>query len=169
MTDPFHRRINEMQPKLYAVIIAGLGILAIVLQTHAFAADDTSDKKIKATATATKLGADGKQTVTISLEIEKGWYIYANPLNTNTDVLDGNETRLSVKSKDKVVASVKYPAGKRKKDGRLEYDIYQDRIEIKAEVQRTAGDSGPLQISIDVNTCRKGECLLPGTVKLTVP
>jgi DsbC/DsbD-like thiol-disulfide interchange protein len=158
-----------MQPKLYAVAIAGLAIVAIVGQTFVFAADDTSDKKIKATSTATKLGGDGKQTVTITLEVEKGWYIYANPLNANTDVLDGNETRVSVKSKDKLMASVKYPAGKRKKDGRLEYDIYQDRIEIKAEVQRKAGDTGPLQISIDVNTCRKGECLLPGTIKLTVP
>lgn len=132
-------------------------------------AGDKSDSKIKAMATASKLGADGKQTVTITLEIEKGWYIYANPMNSNTDVLEGNETRVAVKTKDKVKASVKYPAGKQKKDGKYQYDIYEDRIVIQAEVQRAAGDTGPLQVSIDVNTCKKNVCLLPGTVMLTVP
>jgi DsbC/DsbD-like thiol-disulfide interchange protein len=132
-------------------------------------AGEKSDSKIKATATTSKLGADGKQTVTITLEIEQPWYIYANPMNANTDVFDGNQTVVSVKAKDKVKASVKYPAGKQKKDGKYEYDIYEGKIVIQAEVQRAVGDAGPLQISIAVNTCKKNVCLLPGTVLLTVP
>jgi len=136
--------------------------------THA-SAGEKSDSKIKASASASKPGADGKQTVTIPLEIEQGWYIYANPMNANTDVLEGNETVATFKTKDKVKASVKYPAGNQKKDGKYAYDIYEGKIVIQAEVQRAVGDAGPLHVSIAVNTCRKGECLLPGTVMLTVP
>ncbi len=150
-------------PILIASTIVCLGVMASA------PAGEKSDAKIKASASASKLGADGKQTVTITLEIEKGWYIYANPMNANTDILDGNETVVAFKIKDKVKASVKYPAGKQKKDGKYEYDIYEGKIVIQAEVQRPAGDAGPLQVSIAVNTCRKGECLLPATVMLTVP
>jgi DsbC/DsbD-like thiol-disulfide interchange protein len=155
--------------KQLPLVFALFACLALTGFARAVSGDDTSDKKIKATAAATKLGADGKQTVTITLDIEKGWYIYANPIKTNTEVLENNQTKVVIKSKDKVKASVKYPAGKQKKDGRYEFDIYEGKIVIEAEVQRTAGDTAPLQISIDVNTCRKNECLLPGTVMLTVP
>jgi DsbC/DsbD-like thiol-disulfide interchange protein len=152
--------------------------LSVVLLSLAFAcfdfvahtsAGEKSESKIKATASASKLGADGKQTVTITLDIEKGWYIYANPMKANTDAFDGNETRVAVKGKEKINASVKYPAGTPKKDGKYEYNIYEGRIVIQAELQRAAGDTGPLQISIDVNTCKKNVCLLPGTVTLKVP
>jgi DsbC/DsbD-like thiol-disulfide interchange protein len=132
-------------------------------------AGEKSESKIKATATASKLGADGKQTVTITVEVEKGWYIYANPMKANTNVLDGNETVLSIKGKDKIKAAIKYPAGAKHKEGKQEYDVYEGKIVIQAELQRPAGDTGPLQISIDVNTCKKNVCLLPGTVMLTVP
>ena len=154
------------RPSIIA-LIAGLA-LAAMATAHA---GEKSDAKIKATATAKKAGADGLQTVTITLEIDKGWYIYANPINANSDVFDGNQTRVAFtnKDKEKIKANVKYPAGKQKKDGKYEFDVYQDRIVIQAEVQRKLGDTRTLQISIDVNTCRKGECLLPGTVILSVP
>ena len=51
----------------------------------------------------------------------------------------------------------------------MKIKIYEDKVTIEANVTRTMGDSSPLQISIDVNSCNKGTCLLPGTVKLTVP
>ena len=35
---------------------------------------------VKVDATATKIDADGKQIVTVTLDIEKNWYIYANPV-----------------------------------------------------------------------------------------
>ncbi len=148
--------------------------LSVILIASALAcipaqAGEKSDSKIKAAATASKLGADGQQTVTITLEVEKGWYIYANPMNANTKAYDGNETVLSIKGKDKIKTAIKYPAGSKHKDGKYEYDVYEGKIAIQAEVQRAVGDTGPLQISIDVNTCKKGVCLLPGTVMLTVP
>jgi len=129
-----------------------------------------SDSKVKATATATKI-ENGKQTVTITLDIEKGWYLYANPVGAED--FEGNKTNVSIKAKDKVQAKVKYPEGtpKVEKIGKeeIKISIYEDKVTIQAEVARVKGDTSPLQISIDVNSCNKGTCLPPGTVKLMVP
>jgi Disulphide bond corrector protein DsbC len=102
--------VNSMR-----LLVILLSVAFCVVQANA---GEKSDSKIKATATASKIGADGKQTVTITLDVEKGWYIYANPMKANTNVLDGNETVLTVKSKDKIQAAIKYPAGAKHKDGK---------------------------------------------------
>lgn len=150
-------------------LFTGLAMsLALMLPAEA---GQKSDSKVKATAKATKAGDDGKQTVTITIDIEKGWYIYANPVGAED--FEGNKTRVSINAKEKVVASVKYPEGKVKTEklGKEEVKlrIYEDKVTIQALVTRTMGDTSPLQISIDVNSCNKGTCLPPGTVKLTVP
>lgn len=157
------RELTARQPLL---IMGAFCVMCIGLPALAGGGSET---KVLATAQASKLGADGKQTVTIQLTVEKGWYVYANPLKANTDVLDGNETRVAVKSKNKIDTTIKYPAGKQKAEGKYTYDIYEGNVVIEAQLQRGAGDVGPLQISIDVSACRKGECLLPATLKLTVP
>ena len=64
---------------------------------------------------------------------------------------------------------MKYPKGKQKVDGKYQFDVYVDRVVIEATVMRPVGDATPLRISIDVNACRKNECLLSGTVVLTIP
>lgn len=158
-----------MRPQIFGGLLAGLTLIGVALTLHsdATAGGVKSDSKVKATATATKPVADGKQTVTITLEIEKGWYIYANPVGDED--FEGNKTRVNIKAKDKVMANVAYPTGKVKVDGKFKFNIYEDKVTIQAVVFRTAGDSSPLQLSIDVNSCNKGTCLLPGVVKLTVP
>jgi DsbC/DsbD-like thiol-disulfide interchange protein len=131
-------------------------------------AGEKSDAKIKATAKASKLGADGKQTVTITIDIEKDWYIYANPVKSED--FEDNKTRVTIKAKEKVDADMLYPTGKVKEYGKIKMNIYEKSVVIEALVKRAAGDTSPLQISIDVNSCsQKGVCLQPGTVKLTVP
>ncbi len=50
-------------------------------------AEKTSADVVKATATADKPDADGKQTVTITLNIEKPWHLYANPVEVK-ELLD---------------------------------------------------------------------------------
>jgi len=142
-----------------------LATLALVLPVMA---GEKSDAKVKATAKASKIGADGKQTVTITIDIDKDWYIYANPVNAED--FEDNKTRVTIKAKEKVEAEVVYPAGKVKVAGKIKTNIYEKSVVIQAIVKRAAGDTSPLQVSIDVNSCsQKGVCLLPGTVKLTVP
>ncbi len=144
-----------------------LALLALILPVHA--AGEKSDSKVKAKATAGKIGADGKQNVTITIDIDKDWYIYANPVKAED--FEDNKTRVTIKSKQKLEqVAVVYPTGKEKAVGKIKMNIYEKSVTIEAQVKRASGDTGPLQVNIDVNSCsQKGICLLPGTVKLTVP
>ena len=144
-------------------------LLAFVLLTAAVRVDagGKSDSKVKATATATKPDVDGKQTVTITLEIEKGFWLFANPVNH--DLLEDAETKVKVTAKEKLKAYVKYPAGTRKKDGRYSYDIYEGVVKIEAHVVRTKGDSSPLNVNVTVHAFSNVACFIPATIKLTVP
>src|SRR5947209_1696163 len=62
---------------------------------------------VKAKAAADKPGADGRQAVTLTLSMDKDWYIYANPVG-NADFED-NQTvvKFTVKGKP-VEAKVDY-------------------------------------------------------------
>jgi hypothetical protein len=139
-----------------------------------------SDTKVEASVSATKPDKDGKQTVTITLEVAKEWYLYANPTNHNeaAEQVAPNRTHVAFKSKGKVDAKVKYPAGKVKTEivgkEKLRFNIYQDKVTITADVQRGA-NSGDLEAIIEVNACRINEkgmtatCLEQGKIVLKVP
>jgi DsbC/DsbD-like thiol-disulfide interchange protein len=158
--------------QLYGSLFAGLTFLGASLAWDAEAGSgklEKSDSKVKATATATKAGADGKQTVTITLEVVKGWHLYANPVNHNNEFLDGNQTTVKIAAKEKIKLTVKYPAGKTITDKKEKYDVYDGVVKIQADVVRTMGDSSPLEITIAVSACDNKVCLQPGTLKLRVP
>ncbi len=150
-------------------ILIALLAVSIAVQADAGGKLEKSDSKVKATATAGKISADGKQTVTITLDVAKGWHLYANPVNHNNDFLNGNKTIVKIAAKEKVQFNVKYPVGKTKVDDKEKYDVYAGVVKIQADVVRMMGDSSPLEISIVVSACDDKVCLDKGTVKLTVP
>src|SRR5262245_59842955 len=115
--------------------------LILALGAAALAQGKKSDSVVKAKATAAKLGDDGKQTVTITLEIDPKYYIYANPVGL--DDFKEAETAVSVTSKTRPASfEVKYPAGETKKDKDVgDYKVYTGTVTIKAEVQRAKGDT----------------------------
>jgi DsbC/DsbD-like thiol-disulfide interchange protein len=145
-----------------AVLLACLALLAA-------APARKSDAVVKITPTATKPDADGNQVLTLELDVEKGWHLYANPVG-NEDLAD-SQVSVSVTAKEKPESvKVEYPEGKLKKDATLgDYKIYEDKVTIKAQVRRAKGDTGPLDVSVKLQACDKGSCLLPATVKLSVP
>ncbi len=141
--------------------------LALLSAAPAFAAPLKSDSVVKATAVAAKLDADGKQTVTLTLAIDPGWHLYANPV--------GNEDLASVQTNVKVKGAaelqnvkVDYPAGKKVKDATLgDYMVYEDKAVITVNVTRAKGDDSPLELTVKVQACSDNKCLLPAEVKLT--
>lgn len=151
----------------------GVGILALVLAVGSelgFAGLKKSDSEVKIAASSTRPDASGRQTVTLQLAINKGWHLYANPIRN--DQFTSLETKVSITSQGKPVeAKVSYPAGKRHQDKIVgDYMVYENKIAIQADVQRGAGDNGPLEVSIRFNACNdKGQCLQPATVKVSVP
>jgi uncharacterized protein len=132
------------------------------------AAGKKSDAVVKAAATASKADDAGKQTVTLTLTMDKGWHIYANPVDNES--FAGNKTVVTVTGKNKLEdVKVEYPAGKLVKDKDVgDYKVYEDKIEIKAVVRRAKGDSDPLEVSVKFMACDAKSCLLPATVKVPV-
>jgi hypothetical protein len=115
-----------------------------------------------------KPGADGRQTVTVTLEIEKKWHIYANPIGN--DELKDSQTVVTVTGKTPPKFKVEYPAGKVIKDKVLgDYKVYEDKVAIKLTVERNAGDKEALEVNVKFQACDDKSCLLPSTVKLTMP
>lgn len=126
-----------------------------------------SDSVVKASAKADKPDADGNQNVTITLEIEKPWHLYANPVG-NED-LGSAQTDISITAKTKPESvKIEYPAGKLIMDAVAgNYKVYEGKVTVKAKVKRAKGDRSPLEVSIKLQSCDDKRCLLPATIKVT--
>jgi thiol:disulfide interchange protein len=151
---------------MLASLLAGLMLLTA---TPVLAQGLKSDSVVKAKATADK-PVEGKQVVTITLDIDAKYHLYANPVG-NPDY-EANQVSVDVKGKDKALQSVKvdYPAGTLKKDSAVgDYKIYKGKVTIKATVQRAKGDAGALEVAIKLQACSEKACLMPATIKATVP
>jgi hypothetical protein len=127
-----------------------------------------SDSVVRATAVAEKT-ADGKQTIKVVLAIDNQWHLYANPVG-NAD-LESNKTTLTVSGKVPLKSvQIEYPKGKLVKDSIVgNYQVYEGKIEIKAVVERAAGDTGPFELSVKLSACNDKTCLQPAKIKLSVP
>src|SRR4051812_10985312 len=131
------RIMNRSQ--LFGGLFVALALVgaAFVWQSDAKAGGRKSDAEVKATATATKPNDKGEQLVTITLDISKGYHIYANPVDH--EFLTNGQTKVTVAAKVKPAAvDVKYPVGKKVVDGKESYNTYEGRVVIQASVRRAA-------------------------------
>jgi hypothetical protein len=141
-----------------------LAALALVFPGTAAGQGVKSDKVVKASAKADKPDAEGKQTVTITLNVEKPYHLYANPVGN--DMLKSAQTAVKFPGKVDVV-KIDYPAGTLHKDNVAgNYNIYEGKVTIKATVRREKGAAGPLQLTVKIQACTDKNCLLPATLKL---
>jgi DsbC/DsbD-like thiol-disulfide interchange protein len=150
------------------MIVALAGVYAISVDSPV-CAGSKSDAEVKVAAKASKIEG-GKQTITITMTVNAGWYIYANPVGD--ELLAAAATTITVAGKAKPQeVKVGYPKGKPKEDVELKikYSIYEEKVEIPVNVQRAQGDTDPLEVSVRFMACnKKGICLQPATVKLKV-
>ncbi len=143
-----------------------LGFVVVAALSQPGHAGKDFDKLVKVTASASKIGADGKQKVAFTFAIEKGWYIYANPVGDKQ--YEENHTTIEFSGTSNVKGLVQYPnANGTNKD---KHKIYENAIVIKSEVQRSVGDTKPVEAKIVINVCsHAGLCLPTRTIKLTIP
>jgi DsbC/DsbD-like thiol-disulfide interchange protein len=127
-----------------------------------------SDSVVKVEAKADdKPDAEGKQTLTITLDIEKPWHVYANPVK-NEDLANA-QTVVRIASKARLEDfKIDYPAGKPYGDGDLKCEIYEGKVTIKARVKRARGDNSPLEVTLQLSACNASSCLPPATIKKEV-
>jgi DsbC/DsbD-like thiol-disulfide interchange protein len=167
VADPLRYKEVCMTRKRLAAAVT-VFIAAALLLVPAQAGGKKSDSEVKATVRADRPDSAGKQTIHLTLTINKGWYIYANPVGN--DDFAANATTVTIKPKPQAVA-IAYPEGKVKKDTVIgDYRIYEDKVTIPIQVSRAAGAAGPLELDVRVNACNaKMFCLPPGVIKVSVP
>jgi DsbC/DsbD-like thiol-disulfide interchange protein len=159
--------MNAKKALLRSVCALLAGLALTLAATSVFAQGLKSDSKVKATAKADKPDADGKQVVTLTLTIEKGWHLYANPVGLED--LESSKTTVTVSAKVKPEeVKIEYPAGKSIKDAVGEYKVYEDKAEIKIIVRRAKDDTSPLELAVKLQACSDKTCLLPAEIKLKV-
>jgi hypothetical protein len=154
-----------------ATILVVLGLAALVPGTvrEVHGQGKKSDAVVKASASADKPDADGKQVVTLTLTIDPKYHLYANPVG-NAD-LESSQVLVKVGGKAKLDSvKINYPPGQVVKDKVVgDYKIYKDKAVIKATVKRAKGATGALEVSVTLVACSKTSCLLPATIKVEVP
>jgi len=142
-------------------------LAALLLAVAPAAAQKKSDSVVKIDATLTKPDDNGNQTITITIDIDKNWHLYANPVGN--DLLAPVQTTVKVLSKVDDV-KITYPEGKLIKDSTVgDYKVYEGKATITAKVKRGKGDTGPLEYSVSLQACNDKTCLLKAVVKKTVP
>jgi DsbC/DsbD-like thiol-disulfide interchange protein len=125
-----------------------------------------SDAVVKVKAEAGKANADGTSNVEVTLTVERGWHIYANPVGLE-DQADA-ATTVTVGGTAKA-ESVDYPPGKLVKDKVLgDYKVYEGKVTITAKVRRPSG-GGAIDLAIKFQACSDSRCLVPATVNVSVP
>ena len=123
-----------------------------------------SDSVVKATATASKPDADGKETVTIILTIDPKYHLYANPVGNE----DFTSNQVVVSFGKGVTSKIDYPAGEVQKDKIVgDYKVYNGKATIKAVVKR-AKATDPIEVAIKLQACSSKACLMTATIKVNV-
>jgi DsbC/DsbD-like thiol-disulfide interchange protein len=147
--------------------IATLALVFAALTADARAQLKKSDSVVKIEAKADKIADDGTQNVTVTLNIDKGWHLYANPVG-NEDLTD-NQVLVTISSKNKLKdVKVDYPEGKQVRDKTVgDYKTYEGTVTLKATVKRAKGDTEPLEVAVRLQACDARTCLLGTTVKVT--
>src|SRR5438445_8440479 len=132
-------------------VVAVATLVAVTFGTRQTAdAGGKSDEEVKLSVSAGKLDAGGKQTLTLTAVINKGWHIYANPVGNDDLAANATVIRIVGKAKPQEV-NVNYPAGKEVNDKIIgKYRVYEEKVQTPIAVQRAAGDTGPLEVSVRI-------------------
>ncbi|MDW7995721.1 MAG: protein-disulfide reductase DsbD N-terminal domain-containing protein [Gemmatales bacterium] len=146
------------------ILAIGLALVARLTLSQ-----ETKPQPVRITAQLSKPDSQGRQTLTVRLAIENGWYIYANPVGASGPIATTVQVSAAVPLRE---VQVEYPQGKTKTVAGETYRIYQDEVEIRVLLQRGESqgqlDSSPLTVAVRYQACNDQICLPPRTVKLTV-
>jgi DsbC/DsbD-like thiol-disulfide interchange protein len=152
--------------------VAALGCLYLGVGPARVAAQGSGDKSshVKVSVTAEKPDADGKQVISVTLEMEPGWHIYANPTEHEFFEKEATKVKASIDGKP-VDVKVDYPKGKVIEDKVIgNFRVYSKAVTLKGTVQRPKGDNHPLKVKVGFQQCNeKGGCLPHVDVEREVP
>lgn len=130
---------------------------------------DKTPEPVKVSAVVGETNAQGEQSLTVTVQIEKGWHIYAHKPGFEGLVA----TTVTVSSQPKLKdVTIDYPEGELVKDDVLDatYRQYVGTIKINAKLRRDLtqekATDGPVEVSVKFQCCNDKACLPPQTVKV---
>ena len=133
------------------------------------AQDNDSSRVVKTSIAPDAASTAEQKAFTITLNISKGWHIYANPVG-NPD-LSSVQTSVAIKADGVTLpAKVVYPPGTLHKDPLVgDYSTYEGTIKIKvtAPLPRTTGK--PPEVVLKYQACNEKTCLAPALANFKLP
>src|SRR3954447_21655424 len=88
------------------------GASACLIAADGGQAGGKNESHVKLSATAGKIEANGRQVVTIKMDVDKGWHAYANPVKN--EAFEPNRTEVKISGARKLTAvTIEYPNGQR--------------------------------------------------------
>jgi hypothetical protein len=146
-------------------LVALLGCVVGIAEGNPAGGAPTSADKVKITVKADK-PADGKQVVTLTLEIARGWHLYANPVLL-PDLAEVQTAVTFAAGGKPLAAKIEYPVGRLIKNEVVgDYRIYEGVVTIKATVDRR-GD-GPIEAVVFFQATSDVGCPAPSKVRLKI-
>jgi DsbC/DsbD-like thiol-disulfide interchange protein len=150
------------------LLFSGLfGVLAFALSASAQSND--SSKVVKVSIQPEASSTTEQKSFTITLEIAKGWHVYANPVG-NPD-LASVQTNISVKSEGTTLpAKVTYPAGMLVQDAIVgNYSTYEGTVKIKVTAPLPRNQGQAPEVVVKYQACNEKSCLAPAVANLKLP
>lgn len=150
------------------VLASLLALCVVTLPTWAGSAKKiNSADKVKLSLQTYPVDQTGNQKIVIYIDVQKGHYIYANPVNNK--IFADNATEVSITTPSgKPSYKVIYPKPMVKRDETLgAFDIYKGKVRITTTVQRTKSRE-PLRFNVRVNACTDSFCYPVGNIPFSV-
>jgi hypothetical protein len=157
-----------------AVIVPAVLVTAVNAQTERAR---RIDRIVKVKAAATAPDRDGRQVVTVTLDINKEYGVYANPAGSGEFKEDFKPVEM------KVTVS----AGEKLKDVKVDYPaaethtitcggeplpvsrLYHGTVNVRVHVRRVKGDTSALEVNLACTPYHPARCYPPAAFKLKVP
>ncbi len=129
----------------------------------------TAPYPVKMEATAVKPDKDGYRVVRVTLVIEKGHLVCANPVG-NEDLAPAQTTLKMTSGKTLTDFKVTYPKGEVLNYPAVgEFMVYQGTVVLQASFRQAHGDPGPLEVHVRVHPANDVRNFLPKTLKQVIP
>lgn len=141
---------------LYFAIVTMIALIVGVTSGIALrAGGKNADSRAKISVASTAPDESGKQLVTVTLDVKKGWHMYANPVD-NEDLRGAQTVVKILGAKD---TNVLYPPGLPQSNNTFgSHKVYEGRTNIKVVVVRPAGDNRPLEVEVKGQVCDDDNC-----------
>ncbi len=148
-------------------VVLGVVLLGFSFGPCAAGQPPSFPRRVKARALPGNAAPKGHRTILLTLEIEKGWFIFANPVE-NKDLRIA-QTRVTVTTPGAKLTRIDYPRGAKVADPFIgDYRIYKGKVEIVLTVQVKQA-TVPIELLLKCHPMTEEKGSLPEQLKLKVP